>query len=395
MNSLTNFITSYGAPPADCVSYSTSVVFTTSTIYETATAPAPTPYSPVPTASTDLPPTHTPMPSADPVWVTITMDGQTVSWINNYTPDAPTPTTTDSFPDSSPSSSSDAVTPSAAPASTDISSSTMGSATAVVPSYASVPVASSAPAPSAFTSSTLSTAISGGTPTSYPHASFSTTSSAAAATPTVCGESGNFTLGWDDEPSFTPSSANTSASVTYAPVFNPYHHMFFSNGYAYAPPPSGPYPPISPSRLAIFLPNASAISDTTGSPNAGGERPGELGAGPRASLNAFWFTAYSAYLGCGNAGSEPCSMQISGYSWNGTGESLVAQQTASLPACPGLVNCTLTNVEFDPSFQTGLTGLQFAAMVGGVMQVFYMDSLSMGWYNNTCAAGLRRQMSRR
>lgn len=452
------------------------VYATTAPTTDLSSSPAATPATETPAAA---PAKETPAaPSASSVpeqWITAVIYGQTVSWVNNYTPYAPLAATSTSSPatpitsseprvestsqvlvsypsvlttaqpgsvpsspvlpsyvapaslviTSSDASSSRALTTShAVPSSTSvISSSATSSLTTVssyavnsslpatsisnssvaIPSYATAPVYSSVASsfpPSSIsallpTLSTFSTLIASRT-IGYPSSlSAASTGSIASASPTVCGESGNFTLGWDDEPSFAPSNANTSASPTYAPVFNPYHHMFFSNGYAYAPPPSDPYPPISAPRLAVFLPNASAISDSTGSPDAGGERPGELGAGPRASLNAFWFNAYSAYLGCDNSGTQPCSLQISGYAWNGTDESLVAQQTATLPACADMVNCTLTQVVFDEGFSHNLTGLQFAATVGGIMQVFYMDNLSMGWYNNTCAAGLQRQMSRR
>lgn len=37
-----------------------------------------------------------------------------------------------------------------------------------------------------------------------------------------------------------------------------------------------------------------------------------------------------------------------------------------------------------------LTGLEFIATIGGTPVTWFMDDLRLGWSNNTCAAGLRR-----
>ena len=187
-----------------------------------------------------------------------------------------------------------------------------------------------------------------------------------------------------------------NATAPYPPVFNPYHHLFFSNGYAYIPSPNDPFPPISPPRLAIFLPNGT--TQDVGSPSVVGQRPGELGAGPRASIDAYWFNVYGAYLGCNNSGPAECSVTISGFSWDHTvqQEILFTQQAFKIPPCPSFLDCHLTSIEF-PSLFRGLSGLQILATLTGSDSpiVFYMDNLSMSWYNNTCAAGLIRQMSRK
>lgn len=55
-------------------------------------------------------------------------------------------------------------------------------------------------------------------------------------------------------------------------------------------------------------------------PFAGNVLPGEIGAGPCASVNAYWFNAYSAFFGCDD-GPADCVMQISGYQYDGQGSS--------------------------------------------------------------------------
>lgn len=193
---------------------------------------------------------------------------------------------------------------------------------------------------------------------------------------------------WDDEPDFQPSG---SPPITDAPpVFGPYHHFWFSLGFVYGPPPALPYTPISAPHLAVFLPNETGPSNDG---NAVSLRAGELGDGIRASESAFWFNAYSAYLGCDDGGPEGCTMEISGYTYNTfvQAEVLTFQHNVSIPPCPGFVDCQLELVEF-PDY-TGLSGLQMNALVDGAERIWFMDNLSLGWYNNTCAAGLQRQSS--
>lgn len=204
--------------------------------------------------------------------------------------------------------------------------------------------------------------------------------------------SGNFTLTWDDEPSFSTTDPNADQ---FPPVFNPYHHLFFSNGYAYVPPPNEPFQPISPPQVAIFLPNAS--TQDIGSPSSAGARPGELGAGPRAGLSSFWFNAYSLFVGCDDAGPSNCEITIQGFLWNSTSnaEQLYTTRGVELLPCTGLKNCHLQEVNLADEGFVGLSGLQIAASVNGQPQVFFMDNLAMGWFNNTCEAVQERSMTRK
>lgn len=195
---------------------------------------------------------------------------------------------------------------------------------------------------------------------------------------------------WDDEPTFSPTQPISDPSEA-PPVFNPYHHLYFSNGFVYMPPPSDPFPPISQPRLVMFLTNETG---PTSSPDARGEHAGEIGAGDRASESAFWFNAYSAYLGCDNEGPENCTMQVSGYKYKGgQKESLAHQANFTIEGCPKFKDCHLKKVKF-PREMVGLSGVQFQAFVGGKKRAFFMDDLALGWSNNTCAAGLLRSKSR-
>jgi len=166
---------------------------------------------------------------------------------------------------------------------------------------------------------------------------------------------------------------------------NPYNKLFFEAGFGYVPPPSDPFPPISPPQLAVYR-NYNR-TELTVSPDAGLQLPGEIGAGPRASESAYWIDAYSAYLGCDNVGHADCTITVNGYIH--TSPNPHVSQTVTQPACPGLVNCNLGFVEFPGDFRS-LSGVQFLATVGGKPVNWYMDDLTLGWSNNTCAAQLER-----
>jgi len=121
-------------------------------------------------------------------------------------------------------------------------------------------------------------------------------------------------------------------------------------------------------------------------------KPGEIGDGVYESSSAFWFNATSAFLGCDDSGPEDCTLVFSAYTWSPSSndEILTYSQNATLPPCSGYDNCQLQQVIFPASF-TGLSGLQIQAFVGNQERMFFMDDLALGWYNNTCAAGLMRQ----
>lgn len=209
----------------------------------------------------------------------------------------------------------------------------------------------------------------------------------AAAEVTYCGEAGNFTLNFDDTSTGVGGSNWTFVNA----VDNPYHHLFYANGYAYVPDRWEPYPAISQPNVAMFLPLGGSLLPN--SPFAGTLLSGEIGAGPRASVDAYWFNAYSGFFGCALNGITPCTLMITGYRYDQTirQEVVVAEQNVTLPACWGYFRCRLTQVNFTADFRA-LSGIQFNAYTYnlGIPQIHMMDDLQLEWYNNTCAAGILR-----
>ncbi|KAH4254658.1 hypothetical protein HBI04_015110 [Parastagonospora nodorum] len=205
--------------------------------------------------------------------------------------------------------------------------------------------------------------------------------------PTTCGESGNFTLNFDDT---TVSSTGDEVHAVHG-LRNPYHHLFYANGYTDMPDKWEPYPAMSQPNVAMFLPVTGKVRPNQ--PFAGTLLPGELGAGPRASVDAYWFNAYSGYFGCALNGVTPCLLRISGFRYDATlqTEVLVAEQNATLPVCPLYVRCRLTQVFFNEQFRA-LSGIQFNAFTAGlkIPQIHMLDDLQLEWYNNTCSAGILR-----
>ncbi|CAD0083442.1 unnamed protein product [Aureobasidium vineae] len=255
-------------------------------------------------------------------------------------------------------------------------SSTMASATGYIP-FIPVP-AISLSAPAAFSR----------TPSTLTRMYINTSSSLPMST--VCGEHGDFTLTWDDEPNFLPTDPITEPSQA-SPVFNPYHHMYFSDGFVYAPPPTLPFLPVSSPRLVMFVANKTSDNENH---SEGGQVSGEIGAGTRRSSSAFWFNARSAYLGCDNHSAYQCKLQITGLVYNEHTKSEVAafHQTVSLLSCLLPDNCELKKVYFDSSMKE-LSGLRIQASANEEPVSWFMDNLALGWSDNTCAAGLLRGRS--
>ncbi|KAF2402555.1 hypothetical protein EJ06DRAFT_345411 [Trichodelitschia bisporula] len=202
------------------------------------------------------------------------------------------------------------------------------------------------------------------------------------------GERGNFTLTWDDEPLLV-SKPN---EVDFTPVFNPYHHMFFSNGYAYVPPPGEPFDAASAPNLAIFLPNASRTD--VGSADGPAVQPGEIGAGPRANSKYFHFGAFSAEMGCDHSGLDFCQMMITGYGWEGGKQVVKVRQEVDIPPCDTMPHCKLSHIGFRQDFRD-LSGIQFEAFINGTQRIFVMDNLQLQWTDNSCEAGTYRTSHRK
>jgi len=247
---------------------------------------------------------------------------------------------------------------------------------------------------SGLTSDTLSSYISSTTIVSQ-NATFSTSAQSSqttrpAARPSVCGESGNFTLTWDDLPSFR---ATDPAAGDFPLLSNPYHHFFLANGFVYYGPSmitADAWTPTSQPYMAIFVPENSDAP--TSNPYAGIPKLGEITAGPRMNMPIFWFDAFSANVGCDDGGLNDCEMTITGYKYNNAthGEVIAATQKTSIPKCPTYANCDLKFVQLDGAFR-GLSGIQFEGTANGVAnRTFALDNLALGWSDNTCQAGLAR-----
>lgn len=167
--------------------------------------------------------------------------------------------------------------------------------------------------------------------------------------------------------------------------------MYFSDGFVYAPPPSMPFLPVSPPHLVMFVANDTGDNDNH---NERGQVSGEIGAGIRRSSSAFWFNAYSAYLGCDNHSADQCKLQITGQVYHEETKSEVAafHHTVFLSPCLLPDHCELKQVHFDLSMKA-LSSLRIEASVNDGPVSWFMDNLALGWSNNTCAAGLLREES--
>jgi hypothetical protein len=200
-------------------------------------------------------------------------------------------------------------------------------------------------------------------------------------------------MNWDDEPLYVQT---TKDDDPYAPVFNPYHHLFFANGFFYYAPDTSishpePYDPVSGPNVAIFHVNGNTPIANRDKKDEYDMLPGIVGAGPRANDCTYWFNAYSAELGCDNGGSDPCNMTISGYLWNESSrqEDKVLTQNAQIQPCNELEDCKLQHVALN-GFE-GVSSIRFQAVVdGATLKSWVIDNLSMGWYDNTCEAGRKR-----
>ncbi|KAG9674986.1 hypothetical protein KCU95_g9332, partial [Aureobasidium melanogenum] len=284
------------------------------------------------------------------------------------------------------------------PAASLVSSVSVGAASQESASVISSKIPSSAYRQGENTSSTLASA--NGYLPFVPAPAYSRTSSTltkvysntsiSMPTPSVCGEHGDFTLTWDDEPNFLPTEPITVSSQA-SPVSNPYHHLYFSDGFVYAPPPSMPFLPVSPPHLVMFVANETSDNHNL---NEGGQVSGDIEAGIRRSSSAFWFNAHSAYLGCDNRSTNPCKLQITGLVYQEETKSGVAafHQTVFLAPCLLPDHCELKQVHFDLSMKA-LSGLRIEASVNDEPVSWFMDNLALGWSNNTCAAGLLREES--
>ncbi|KAF7874598.1 uncharacterized protein EAF02_008575 [Botrytis sinoallii] len=260
-------------------------------------------------------------------------------------------------------------------------------------------------ATSTFQSSSLSTTASTSTfipvieessSVTFPNSTSSTsTSIISSATPTNCGERGDFVLTFDDVPPSSVSNASDT-DVQPEPLFNPYHQFLFSDGFTVIPPPKRlPFLPSSKPLLLEFTTNFQAnSSDRKRGPNTADHSfSGQIRSGDERHTGCFNFNLYGASLGCDSTGPS-CDFTFTGYKYDVASQktSQVTQQIIHVPACPELANCVLTTVDLEPSFRN-LTYFLMSATVAGEPKLWWMDDLRLGWSDNSCAMGLYRQNS--
>lgn len=190
------------------------------------------------------------------------------------------------------------------------------------------------------------------------------------------------------------------APSQFPPIFSPYEHFGWSEGWSYLPPPTDQFLPQGGSHLGLYT------------PPAGGRQPslfdnfGYFGGGFVAppSDTAYWFDAEMAYAACDNGpwnngtnnGTEECIITANGYHYNVNAtdnEILVADFTFSIPGCQTMTGCTLTPIVFDNQF-VELSIIAFQATVGKQVVSMYFDTFQGTWWNNTCAAGNERASTR-
>ncbi|KAF3490955.1 uncharacterized protein GIQ15_00472 [Arthroderma uncinatum] len=203
--------------------------------------------------------------------------------------------------------------------------------------------------------------------------------------PTSCGETGYFTINFDDLPAYSPGKNQKAA---YPPIFGPYHHFFFSSGWSYGPPPTEPFAPVSNPHIGIYVPTEKKGAEA---------RPkGEFGAGPRAANELFWFDAFTTHAGCDNGNStKSCELTVKGLKYSTESDTEIPSGTSKfvIPPCVGLNRCNLTQIIFGDGF-SGLSGMEIEARVAGKAVMWYIDDVKLRWHDDTCAAGIKRQRSR-
>lgn len=236
------------------------------------------------------------------------------------------------------------------------------------------------------------------------------TSSLAIASPslgpTPCGELGDFILNVRPYPFYSSRDANLSqfddipplvigndsmGPVGPAPVFNPYHQFDFSDGFTVVPPPIDAYLPSSGPLLLEFIPSFVRGLKGSGPNTAEVGFAGQISDGDHAITGCFVFNMYGASFGCNSTG-PPCDFTFTGLHYDIKTDVVtpVTSQTVSISSCPALSQCHLAPIVLDDTF-VGLNAVQIKAAAAGAPLGWWMDDLKLGWFDNSCSAGLCRQ----
>ncbi|KAI9745864.1 MAG: hypothetical protein M1818_000545 [Claussenomyces sp. TS43310] len=223
-------------------------------------------------------------------------------------------------------------------------------------------------------------------PSSTFRSNISSTDSASstAATPSNCTEHGGFVLNFDDIPAL---SADNNSTVTPMPIFSPYHHFYFSEGFMVVPPPTDPYLPSSGKLLLEFFPTVDQKSTEL-------SYTGSVGNGPTETLTCFNFNLLGVSLGCDSLDAE-CDWQFTGYRYDSKMKftEIITTLHISTPACVGISaaeTCVLIPVKLNHTFEN-LTSISINVTVSGESKIWWMDDLRLSWNDDSCDAGLCRQ----
>jgi hypothetical protein len=175
------------------------------------------------------------------------------------------------------------------------------------------------------------------------------------------------------------------------------NHFIFGIDWTYGPPPNEPFAPHDQPFLGWYIPGLNdnktdlAVHNTGSIPDGGA-----FGAGPRKANDAYWFNASSAYVACDNISPDPahtCDFVATAFHYanntEGEYDQVIATQHFTIPACPFNDTCHLQAIKFNKLFGA-LSAMSFYANVQGQLKPFYIDTLQLEWFNNSCAAGLER-----
>ena len=169
-------------------------------------------------------------------------------------------------------------------------------------------------------------------------------------------------------------------------VFNPYHSLWFSNGFGTNDAPFANSTP----NVVYFDPAQSTVD--IGSPDAAGADGAEISSGPYMNVTAFWFNAYSVSFACDSHEDASCAVAIhmSGRDAGQVDSHLDWHFYTLLPPCPN-GDCIMSWLDLAGP-NSALVSVQIQATVNDQPVPFWMDNFAMGWSNNTCEAARARSM---
>jgi hypothetical protein len=180
------------------------------------------------------------------------------------------------------------------------------------------------------------------------------------------------------------------------PIFSPYHHFYFSEGFVIAPPPRDPYLPASKPLLLEFLTESNInVTRNHNIPEIGKYgATGEIGNGDNLHWGCYTFDAMAASVGCDSQG-PTCDWQFTGVVYDTTtnDSTEVITQRVSTASCPALNDCSLMDIVFLDNFRD-LHSLRINVTVAGVPKIWWMDDLKLAWADGSCDAGLCRASHR-